>query len=258
MNPSFDHILKSPAFVIHLEKETARKPFFMKSISEAGFQDIRIVPAINAYNKKEIEDALHLFKNPKIHTTVSKGGIGCLLSHLKLLKYIIDEKMEIATIFEDDVFFHPHWNNLAPGYFQRTPKDFDILFIGNQIDECLELKPLPNRITQCSNFCTHAYIITQKGAQKLLQLLLTWDWWSNDTAWVLPEPPAFCGLYYIDVMIKNIQIRILQGKLSKKTLIWYCWNGMHYPCSANKRPLTDKDTRNTGLVFQCDKFPSSI
>lgn len=257
-NLTFEDILNAPAFVIHIEKAAERKPFFLKSIGEAGFKDIIIESAVDAHNKDDIDNALKLFKNPKIHSSVSPGGLGCLLSHLKVLTKIVQNNISVATIFEDDVFFHPHWDNLAPGYLQKTPKDFDVVFIGNQVDECLGTAPLPKRIHQLSTFCTHAYIISLKGSKKLIQLLLQWDWWSEQTAWVLPGPPALCGLFYIDIMIKNIQTRIINGQLPKNMFIWYCWNGLYYPCENNKRPLKGNDTRNMGLVFQSDSFISFI
>ena len=261
-------ILNAPAFVIHLEKETERKPFFMNSITNAGFKDIQIFPAINAKNKSEYIQALQDFKSPKIHKNLSKGAFGCLFSHLKILSQIIANNIEIATIFEDDVYFHPHWKNLAPGYFANTPKNFDCIFIGNQLDECLmavsHLDPhkQPKRVNQCSTFCTHAYIITLSGARKLLQLLLNWDWWNPAvTASVLPADTntPLTGLFCIDIMIKNIQNRILNSEMPPQTFIWYCWNGIHYPCKDNHYPLTENNRlRNTGLVFQSSNFVSTI
>ena len=54
-----------------------------------------------------------------------------------------------------------------------------------------------------------------------------------------------------DSILKHTQERILNGKLPTRTLIWYCWNGTHYPCKNNKLPLTtNRAQRNTGLVFQ--------
>jgi len=259
VNITYDGVLNAPAFVIHMEKAAERKPFFMRNIEEAGFTDIQIYSAINAYDVDDLTKALNYFGNPKIHSNLGKGQTGCLLSHLSVLLHIVQNNISIATIFEDDVHFHPHWANLAPGYFKNTPTDFDILFIGNQLDECLKKTSaeIP-RINRYSTFCTHAYIVTHKGAQKLIQLLLSWDWWSVHAGVVEAPPNKLDGLFCIDIMIKNIQERILNGQLNAKILKWYCWCGMHYVCEDNMLPLKDMKVRNTGLVFQCDKFPSLI
>ena len=254
-----DEVLVAPAFVIHLvEKTPERRPFFEHNLAEAGFTDVRIFPAVNAYDDAALNAAMQECGNPKIHSTVNRGGQGCLLSHLTLLMHICNHNIPRATIFEDDVLFHPQWNELAPQYYADTPQNYDVVFIGNQIDECLGDGILPDPINCCSNFCTHAYIVTHKGARKLIHLLLGWDWWSRHTAHVLPTAPPLRGLYYIDCMIKNIQTRINRGKLPAETLRWYCWCGMQHPCDHNRRPLCGDDTRNTGIVFQCEDFPTLV
>jgi hypothetical protein len=254
---SFEELLNAPAFVVHMEAAKSRKPFFMNSTTNAGFTDIRIFPAVNAYNPAELESAIAELGNPKIHP-IKQGAIGCLASHLKLLLHIVQNKIPLATIFEDDVFFHPEWGTLGPRFLQNTPADFDVLFIGNQIDEALGGSTLPARINKCSTFCTHAYVVTLKGASKLLQLILQWDWKSDAANVVMSNGAKLTGLFCIDIIIKNIQMRILSGKLPKNTLIWYCWCGVHHTCQWNRRPLVGGDTRNTGLVFQCDSFPSVV
>lgn len=252
-----DHIYNAPAFVIHIEKATQRRPFFTQSIAAAGFKDMRIFPAVNAYDSVDLAAAISEMGSPKMHHT-KQGAIGCLLSHMKVLTHIVKNNIPLATVFEDDVFFHSQWRELAPRYLANTPRDFDMIFIGNQTDECLGDKPLPARINRNSTFCTHAYIITLRGARKLLHLLLGWDWWSDAANVVMANGAKLTGLFCIDIMIKNIQMRILDGKMPATALIWYCWCGVHHPCEFNRRPLTGGDTRNCGLVFQCDVFPSIV
>ena len=55
---------------------------------------------------------------------------------LKVFLTIVQNKIPISTIFEDDVLFHTEWDTLALEYYKNTPKDFDIIYMGNQIDEC--------------------------------------------------------------------------------------------------------------------------
>jgi hypothetical protein len=184
----------------------------------------------------------------KFDKELSKGQIGCCLSHFKVLLHIIQNKIEIATIFEDDVHFHPNWSVLSERYYQNTPKNFDVIFIGNQIN------PKNPKISTSSTFCTHAYIVTLLGAKRLLRALLTWDYQNfkyYQPGWDLN------GLYNIDIMIKNIQDRTLTKKI-KPLFTWYCWNGTYHPCEYNKLPLRGNNVRNTGLVFQSDTFATTV
>ena len=195
------NILNKPAFVIHLKnKSQERQHFFTKNILGAGFKDMNVFEAVDASNPNILEETMKQFPKIKFDKELSKGQIGCCLSHFKVLLHIIQNNIDIATIFEDDVHFHPNWSVLSERYYQHTPKNFDIIFIGNQIN------PKNPKISSSSTFCTHAYIVTLLGAKRLLRALLTWDYQNfkyYQPCWDLN------GLYNIDIMIKNIQDRTL-------------------------------------------------
>jgi GR25 family glycosyltransferase involved in LPS biosynthesis len=250
-----DTILNHPAFVIHLEdvcKE--RKEFFMSSITNAGFTNIEIIPGVNGRNAEYILNNITKF-NTKFDLEVSSGGIGCCLSHLNVLKKIIDENIPLATVFEDDVWFHPEWKKLSEEYLKETPGNYDILFIGNGLDSCVYNSKTTPKVTTESCWCTHAYVITNQGAHKLFNSLLNWDYKNFNHS---SRGKTLNGLYCIDIMIKDIQNNILQ-KTIPELFKWYCWNGTVYPYKQNLFPLTGNDRRNTGLVMQAaDQFVSSV
>jgi GR25 family glycosyltransferase involved in LPS biosynthesis len=175
-----------------------------------------------------------------------------MFSHFKVLKYIIDNQIPIATIFEDDVHFHPQWKQLAPQYFSETPKDFDVIFIGNTVDGVVFGKNI-NKVNIESCDCLHGYIVTLEGAKKLLNTCLNWRY-------DLFHHPLHKveGLYVIDIMVKHMQ-NLINSKKIQRTFTWYCWNGTEYPCDSNKLPLKGNNIRNCGLVFQAtDKFGGLI
>lgn len=243
------NILNSPAFVIHLKnKSPERTEFFTKNILEAGFKNMIIFEGVDASDIDILKETMSSFPKIKFDKELSNGQIGCCLSHFKVLLHIIQNNIDIATIFEDDVHFHPHWNVLSQRYYNNTPKNFDIIFIGNQIN------PKNPKISTSSTFCTHAYVVTLEGAKRLFKALITWDYQNfkyYQPGWNLN------GLYNIDIMIKNIQDRTLTKKI-KPLFTWYCWNGTYHPCDYNRLPLRGNDNRNTGLVFQCDIFGSTV
>jgi len=252
---NFNYVLNQPAFVVHIEElSPERRDFFTNNIINAGYTDMKVFQGVNANDNIQLENCIKEFQNVNLHKDLGNGQKGCLFSHLKLYKHIITNKIPICTIFEDDVHFHPDWKKLSSKYYDNTPKNFDIIFIGNQLDECKNNINVP-LINTLSTFCTHAYIITYQGAQKLLKYLLNWDYNSKDSAKYVGHP--LTGLFCIDIMIKNIQDRMNNQKL-KKYINWYCWNGTKYQCKFNKIPLQGNNTRNTGLVFQSDMFESTI
>ena len=247
-----DLILNAPAFVIHLESLKSRRDFFTRNIKEAGFTNMSIFKGVDARINSEMEDSRQMFGYPLVSTEPSKGSIGCVFSHLKLLKHIIDNQIQIATVFEDDVHFHPQWKELSALYLSETPKDFDVVFIGNGLDSCRN-KQNPLKITTESCFCTHAYIVTLEGAKKLLNTILNWRYDTFNHPLHKVE-----GLYIIDVMIKHMQ-NLINSQVIERTFTWYCWNGTVYECQSNKIPLQGNDVRNTGLVFQAtDDFETTL
>lgn len=250
-----DKVLEAPAFVIHLARATERYEFFMTNIHSAGFSNIQIYDAIDGSNSMSIMECYKQLGDRCIFDyELSKGQIGCLLSHLMLWQRIIDENIEICTIFEDDVYFHPLWNTLSKSYFNDTPPDFDIIFIGNGLDSCITQNP-SLKINTESSWCTHAYIITRKGAKRMLNAVLNWDYKSFNHS---SRGKNITGLYAIDIMIKLLQESII-NKLIPEKFIWYCWNGTYFECNNNKLPVTGNDRRNTGLVFQqSDSFKSYV
>jgi GR25 family glycosyltransferase involved in LPS biosynthesis len=242
-----NNILNSQTFVIHLSKKNPnRYNFFYNNIKNAGYKNINIFEGVNGSNISEVSQVLELFGNPKINNKMSGGQLGCLLSHLKLYKYIIDNKIDIANVFEDDVIFHPEWNKLSQEYYNDTPKDFDILFIGNQI-----YNHTSQKINKEPCFCTHAYIITLDGAKKIYDMLLNYQ--LNIELNEFPLNISYDGIFVIDIFFYQIQKNINEKKINP-IYKWYCWNGLYYECEHNKLPLKGEKEKNSGLVFQSSDF----
>jgi GR25 family glycosyltransferase involved in LPS biosynthesis len=164
------------------------------------------------------------------------GKQACALGHYNMWKKMMDENIPYATVFEDDVEFHYMWNTLASAYYECTPKDFDILYLGSQLDA-----DVPGHVSVAPVFCTHAYIITLQGAKKLYDLCLR-----NKK-----------GTSTIDCMLIDHmkQTFISQGK--HHPFVWYVWNGTSF---YDPRATKSKDwaKRNTGLVFQDVDFGTFV
>jgi glycosyltransferase involved in cell wall biosynthesis len=137
-------ILDSPAYIINLDVATDRFVETNKNIKDAGFTYIERVSGIHASEigdeRLSTEWTKHgspEFKKdgiPEILLDVHIGRKGIMLSQLHIWKMISEmenvDDNAYFTIFEDDVIFHSEWKILAPYYYLKTPKDFDILFIG--------------------------------------------------------------------------------------------------------------------------------
>jgi len=158
----------------------------------------------------------------------SDGQSGCTLSHVKLWEHIVMNNIPFASVFEDDALFHKDWTELAPIYYDHTDKATDIVYYGSQGAG----KPTDPIVTKMSVFTTHAYLISQDGAKKLLKLI------KNSTC-----------LFVIDCML------IEKMYTNSCPFDWQCWNGTIYPDPARHTAL---ECRNDGLVYQDAEFESNI
>jgi GR25 family glycosyltransferase involved in LPS biosynthesis len=241
-------IFEQHAFIIHLSRMKERKQYVIQNIKNAGFMDITLFEGVDGQNRESVQEELDKIGNPLLDT-LRPGAIGCLLSHLKLYQHIINHKIEVSTIFEDDVHFHPEWKTLCHEFYKLTPKDFDIIYIGNQLDSSFVKDPMSDLITTEPVYCSHAYIVTLEGAQRLYDCILNKDMQHEK------------GLLAIDVMIRKMQEEYQTKEL--KPFRWYSWNGTRYPCIHNQIVIHNKvishyTVRNTGLVFQNTDFISQI
>jgi GR25 family glycosyltransferase involved in LPS biosynthesis len=142
-----------------------------------------------------------------------------------------NEEIDKAVVFEDDVFFHKDWKQLAPLYMSATPQDYDILYLGSQMEMRCDAK-----ICRVPVYCTHAYIITREGARKLYDTITKG----------FPR-----GMSAIDSLLIETMYKL------PHTFNWLVWNGMMYhDARAVAHPEWAK--RNCGLVFQDPAFGTDV
>jgi len=260
MNNFEDKVLHSQVFLINLDVATDRLKVALKNIADAGFTKVECVSGIHAAELDDEGLAAEWAKHgsPKLCVDNDKGRKfkeqigrqGCMLSHLKIWKMILEMENvsddTYFTIFEDDIIFHNQWNTLAPCFYLKTPCDFDILYIGNQM-AVDDLKNTRKYVVQLPTYCNHAYIITKQGARKLYH-------------WILSREE---GVYTIDETMHNH----MKTK-GKRDFIWYCWNITRLEASTYALKLSETSKTNlrslnylertTGLVYQNIDFKSFI
>jgi GR25 family glycosyltransferase involved in LPS biosynthesis len=104
--------------------------------------------------------------------------VGCYLSHLLLIKSLLNTEYLYTLIFEDDfLILNNDFNNKLNNILDKITDDFDILYIGNlnnnhgnnYKDEIYEID-INNYLTG-----THAYIINNININKIYENILTID-----------------------------------------------------------------------------------
>lgn len=238
---SWKEVLDGDVYIINMDRSTERWNTTRQRVIDAGFNGDRIhrLSAVDASQPDALATAwetlfplnppsFHKEKDPEFTTYVGKQG--CFLSHVKLWKQMIDQRIPWVTLFEDDVLFHPEWNTLAPEYYASTPNDWELVYIGSQMD----FNSIYH-IDQGPVYCTHAMLLTLSAAETLYRHVCS----------------AQTQLYTIDNLFHDLQ------ESYTFPVTYYVWNGQCVPCQL-ARMKKGWDRRNHGLVFQDESMGSYI
>lgn len=153
-----------------------------------------------------------------------KAVTGCALSHLGLWHKLAYETSDVNNylIMEDDVKFRPGWevawkNAVAAG---DVPEDYDILYLGGVLppnrtnfERCKErfndsfCRIAENTMwgqgspTRYFHFCAYAYVLSKRGAQKVLELLEGYEGFWTSADHILCNPVTVLKSYVFDPMV---------------------------------------------------------
>lgn len=107
---------------------------------------------------------------------MSHGEVGCLLSHLNILKKCKDDNISSVLIFEDDVEFDENLNHLFFQYLDELP-EWDILYFGATHALCYPYMDRPpikvtDHVYKVFNaHATHAYAVNQSCYDLLIDFI---------------------------------------------------------------------------------------
>lgn len=186
------------------------------------------------------------------------GKQACAIAHYDIWKHIIENEIQTAVVFEDDIGFHPDWHIHANKYWEETPSDFDILYMGSyfppvriagickepdavgkvnvlvDVGYTVDCTVFP-KIMRKPIFCTHAYIITLVGAEKLYNLCVH----------------NVYGTRTIDVMLMDYMLHWEMNNMNE-VFRWYVWN------ASALNDVISQHKAITGLVYQDNMYETNI
>lgn len=120
----------SEIFVINLDRDTEKLQKVKEEFSKQNLRFTRF-PAVDG--KKYMQETPDDVKNKEIEYLCQKfctpASIGCFLSHRKIWEKIVRDKIPVALICEDDVFFSKHFKNIGL-IWQEIPMDWDMIYLG--------------------------------------------------------------------------------------------------------------------------------
>lgn len=125
----------------------------------------------NLITSKGIEDA----KNSKeLYFPLTKGGIGCALSHKACYEYIVKNNINRCLILEDDCILVDNFNNklnILEKKINNINKYFDILFLGYHSSDVKQDINSDEFFVSGKTYGLFGYIISYNAAKILLDHL---------------------------------------------------------------------------------------
>jgi len=170
-----------PIFVINLDTDKHRWDFMKyqfdnlkaTNVSRFSATDMRKIDLnslykddrVSLYTKFTIQKK-HRCDHKQIDTT---GAIGCTLSHYSIWKKIIDENIDMAIIFEDDIRLMSNFFDVVNQEMKQNNGKFDILNIGYMRNAYSEVDD------SIFYFGTGCYVLTKKACEILCKYVFPID-----------------------------------------------------------------------------------
>lgn len=99
------------------------------------------------------------------HYQLTKGAIGCYLSHVKVWEDILKNDKEFVLVLEDDAHLPPDFLAKVNDNMKHIPTDWDIVLLGYLCKQCFEY----HQYKEVERFqLTHAYIIRKSAIIKIM------------------------------------------------------------------------------------------
>jgi len=228
-----------------LPRHRPRAEYSFAKLGDVGFTNIELFEGVDGFTAdvRQIAAADGWSFDPEVRV----GRIGNALSMLRLWRRVVQQDLPYLLIFEDDVLPRPDVASLGPRYWEETPRDVDFVYLGNQMT--VEPEDKDRLVVQALSWCTHAYIVSNKGAHRALELLSQ------------PQRELLKG--HIDGLDTQIREWMSQGVIR-----WACWNGTRlpkvYPTSDEIATLSALPSdvawspRDSGLFYQNFTLGSTV
>lgn len=152
-------------YYINLDDKTDRKEYMEGQFEYWGIKKYTRISACDG-REDDLSDTL----KGRYPENVVSGEVGCVTSHLKLLKHWLENSDEnVLIVMEDDCDLDTvkHWPFTWREFYRQVPYDFDVVQLAIINPQAITLR-MHRRFV--NDFSTACYMITRHHAEKLVKL----------------------------------------------------------------------------------------
>uniref|UniRef100_A0A3P8S2I3 Si:ch211-13f8.2 n=1 Tax=Amphiprion percula TaxID=161767 RepID=A0A3P8S2I3_AMPPE len=168
-------------FLINLRRRSDRKERMLSSLAVLGI-NATLTEAVDgkALNSSVLQwmgvDMLPGYTDPYSERVLTRGEIGCFLSHYNIWNEADVLLKTTVLVLEDDVRFEPRFKSRLVAIMdnvQRVGLDWDLIYVGRKRLQVKQpeywVKGVPNLVHPGYSYWTLGYVLSLNGAKKLLQ-----------------------------------------------------------------------------------------
>lgn len=166
-------------FVISLARRPDRRERMLSSLWEMEISG-RVVDAVDGrtLNSSVMRslgvDLLPGYQDPYSGRTLTKGEVGCFLSHYSIWEEVVARGLARVVVFEDDVRFESNFRGRLERLMEEVEAErlpWDLIYLGRKQvnpEEAVAVEGLPHLVVAGYSYWTLAYVLSLAGARKLL------------------------------------------------------------------------------------------
>ncbi|XP_030016740.1 procollagen galactosyltransferase 2-like [Sphaeramia orbicularis] len=168
-------------YLINLKRRSDRRQRMLRTLAVLGI-NATFTEAVDgkALNSSQLQalgiDMLPGYTDPYSERVLTRGEIGCFLSHYNIWKQVVQQELQQVLVLEDDVRFEPRFGRRLMSIMEdvhRERLDWDLIYVGRKRLQVkkpeLWVKGFKNLVHAGYSYWTLGYVLSLKGAKKLLE-----------------------------------------------------------------------------------------
>lgn len=141
-------------YVINLDRREERWEHVQNQLKKYNI-DVERFSAVDGYEHPK-----------KDEVDISRGELGCSLSHKQVLEDARKNDYETICVFEDDIIFEDGFEWRFKEYYKQLPEDWEFVYLGGND---MELKNYSENVKIAKKvLTTHSYLVKRSMYEKIL------------------------------------------------------------------------------------------